>query len=606
MSSALDLVILNGPREGEAVPLSPGEPTRVGRGIRGLQLTDPLVSLQHAQIAWEGDCYWIEDKGSATGTFVNDVRLTDKPVMLVPGMRLRFGETEVEVRPRPRSTLLRGVGLVALVIIVVAALQWRRNSIVVAYDPTVLWAEPVAQGPSGNSPRIRIPDAFVRETGVDHRRLKIERVKDYDRDGVSELWLRWDATKDGTGAAGRRVVTFDADGGWRTLGIFPLECRDRPRPVLDGLPAECLQDPSTLKGGVPDICAQYGTDVGFPDQDCMGVVYRYVDGGYRIVGLDGAVTWMQPTEKVKDEAASKAAKKDVMVAKPLTGPIQPYLFTISKPGQLKQFLAERGVFEPVHYLVCEEAVKGIRPQVLTESGRVVVLPVGCLTNLDLVGPTRVSDFADLRPRMMAFTGHGYFALLNDITVYLGGSDDPSTLPDSKKDPRGRTFKKIAGVPERRQGGIRVLFAAEEVEGTGVAREAPVPHEERLLSSEYADPTPRRVWTTTITEAGTYDLQGCAELKVKVNTWHCNSAKGCDESDPFLEAQNVGCGRSNPKRIPFTNGKHEYKDSAIEGYFVVENYEAEGQIDVLRARFVYGLVEQKAEATPDTPPPAPAP
>ena len=61
MSSAIDLVILNGPSEGEVISLTPDTPLKLGRSAKGYQLIDPLVSLNHAMISFEGDSYWIED-----------------------------------------------------------------------------------------------------------------------------------------------------------------------------------------------------------------------------------------------------------------------------------------------------------------------------------------------------------------------------------------------------------------------------------------------------------------------------------------------------------------------------------------------------------------
>ena len=57
MSSALDLVVLTGPLEGTVVNLRPNEPLLLGRSSKGLQLIDPMVSLNHSEITWEGDRY---------------------------------------------------------------------------------------------------------------------------------------------------------------------------------------------------------------------------------------------------------------------------------------------------------------------------------------------------------------------------------------------------------------------------------------------------------------------------------------------------------------------------------------------------------------------
>jgi pSer/pThr/pTyr-binding forkhead associated (FHA) protein len=258
MSSALDLIVLNGPREADVVQLKPTHPLRLGRSIKGFQLVDPLVSLTHAEVAWEGDRYWVEDLGSATGTFVNDVRLTDKPVVVVAGMRIRLGETILEVRHRPKSTLLRGLGVAAALFLVFFAYDTYRRSISVEYQPHLVWYRSVNQGAGVSSNNIDVPTSFIRETGVDHRGLKIDDVTDYDEDGIDELWLKWDV-----GLGGRRIVTFDDAGDWMTIGEVPLACKPRARSLAEGLPAECYLDASRVRTALPEICRRSTNKTGF-------------------------------------------------------------------------------------------------------------------------------------------------------------------------------------------------------------------------------------------------------------------------------------------------------------------------------------------------------
>lgn len=577
MSTALDLVVLNGPREGEIVTLDPERRLPLGRSVRGYQLVDPFVSLDHAEIQWEGDCYWVEDLGSATGTFVNDVRV-DKPVMVVPGMRIRLGETVLEVRNRPRSTLYRVAGGVAVVAIFLFALTQYRRSIVVEYKPRVVWYQPVNQGVLGASPVVDVPSSFIRTTGVDHRDLKIDRVTDYDADGIDELWLRW--------RTGRRVVTFADDGDWRDLGDVPLDCQDKPRVLDEALPAECYVAQNQIKTELPPACKRYGQVTSFPDLECSGTFLRMVDGAYQIIGLDGVVAWMDPTEKVKDEDASKKAKKDIFKANVLEGPPKPYLFAMARAGQLAGFLADRGVHEPVHYLVCEDAVPGIKPQVLTASGKIVQLGVGCLTDVDLTGPQRNAEFSTLRPKMLAFTGVGRARLLADLAIYFGGSEDPTAVPSARK----ALYNALTEPPLRRQGGVRLVFAGPEQLNTGVADERMPVVRDRLLPTEFAPPVPERVYDITLVKAGRYDLEGCSELEVRVTDWHCVSAKGCGADDAFMQIRNVGCGAGKPVVVPFAQGARPYNDGMIKGTVLVESKDSGPQIDVLRVRLSYGLVD----------------
>lgn len=72
------LCVLTGPRKGEAFPLAQGT-IQIGRGEGcALDLHDPLVSKEHAKIECEDGNYFIEDRGSRHGTFVNGQKIERK------------------------------------------------------------------------------------------------------------------------------------------------------------------------------------------------------------------------------------------------------------------------------------------------------------------------------------------------------------------------------------------------------------------------------------------------------------------------------------------------------------------------------------------------
>jgi len=576
MSSVLDLVVLNGPREGDTVQLDPDRKLVLGRSAKGYQLVDPLVSLNHAEVTWQGDCYWVEDTGSATGTFVNDMRI-DKPVMLVTGMRLRLGETMLEVRPRPHATLRRvfiGVG-VALVCVFAFA-NYRRN-IVVEYDPKVVWYQPVHQGVLGVSPVVKVPNGFIRTTGVDHRGLTVERVTDFDGDGVDELWLAW--------KTGKQVVTFGPDGEWTTIGALPADCKDSPVVVDESIPAECVAGPGRVKTEMPEVCQRYQEASAFPELDCTGIHMRHVDGRYTISSIDGVIAWLDPTEKVKNEEASKKAKKDVFDVNVLEGPPVPYLFSLAKVAQLAGFLSDRGIFEPVHYVVCEDALPGMKPQVRLASGAIVPLGVGCLGDLDIIGATRQEEFGTVRPRMVAFTGNGARALVRDLGIYLSGTDDETFMDKAS----AKVFAAVGKAPIRRQGAIRVVFDGSEQIGNPLAPERPLVGVDRLAPAEFASARPERAWTVIMPTAGRYDLEGCSELDVRFTDWHCVFSKGCGPEEPFMQIQNTGCGSPKKTVIPFKPGERPYNDGVLKGRILVEAEDSGRQIDVLRVKMVYSVV-----------------
>lgn len=573
MSSALDLVVLNGPHESEVVRLEPEEPLRIGRSGRGFQLVDPLVSLSHAEVTWEGDRYWIEDLGSATGTFVNDIRLSDKAVCLVPGMKVRFGETVVEVRPRPKSALLRVLGAVSALFLLVTAVNSVMRGIEVVYEPQVLWFKPVRQAGGYPAKAIEIPESFIRRTGVDHRSLKIEQVTDHDDDGIDELWLSWQD--------GHEIVTFNDDGTWRVISELPMKCEEKAVEIAEGLPAECYQDRARVRSELPEICR--GLDNrGFPALDCSGVTYRFDGAGYTISGIEGPVVWLPPTEEVDDPKRSTKKHKATKRI-PLPGPPDPFIFTLSKEENLAGFLSERGIYEPIHYLICETAFEQLRPQVLTASGELKALDVGCIGDADIAGATKIADYGDVLPQMIAFTGNGYKALLDDLHTWMSGGHD---LFISRSN--GKLLAKYAQPPRRRLGSIRTSFNGPELLTNPIARDSTIKGVRRLHQIEFAREAPPLVESFNIVESGRYPLKGCGEIEAVVNSWHCLRTKGCTDSSTFMQVRNVGCGKKSPWRsIPYRAGAHPYNDGSYKGRVKIQS-EGQGQVDVLRAEFAYQL------------------
>jgi pSer/pThr/pTyr-binding forkhead associated (FHA) protein len=66
-----------------------------------VQLTEGHASRRHARLLVQDDGVWLEDLGSANGTFINGARLTGK-AKLSPGDRLRFDVEEFDFRvPTP-------------------------------------------------------------------------------------------------------------------------------------------------------------------------------------------------------------------------------------------------------------------------------------------------------------------------------------------------------------------------------------------------------------------------------------------------------------------------------------------------------------------------
>jgi len=88
------LVVIAGPDKGKAFPLPAGESLLVGRSkATETQLSDPHVSRVHCQILVEADKIIVNDFESASGTFVNNRKITQQEIK--PGDTIRIGETQL-------------------------------------------------------------------------------------------------------------------------------------------------------------------------------------------------------------------------------------------------------------------------------------------------------------------------------------------------------------------------------------------------------------------------------------------------------------------------------------------------------------------------------
>ncbi|MDP6935487.1 MAG: FHA domain-containing protein, partial [Myxococcota bacterium] len=89
---AARLVVLTGHRLASSYNLGERGLTLGRSEQRDIVLFDPAASRLHVDIRAEADSYWIRDKGSANGTFLNGKRIREQP--LGHGDRLRVGGTE--------------------------------------------------------------------------------------------------------------------------------------------------------------------------------------------------------------------------------------------------------------------------------------------------------------------------------------------------------------------------------------------------------------------------------------------------------------------------------------------------------------------------------
>lgn len=556
MSSALTLVVLNGDQKGEVFPLSPDQPTRIGRSAKGAQLIDPQVSMLHAEVAWEGDTYWVEDKGSATGTFVNGTRVAEKAIALKLGSVLRIGETELEVSVKTNDNwwkYLVAAGALGL-------LGWGAsaalNQIERDYNPQVRWYEAVSQGGGYSSDLINIPTSFTHRTGIDDGRLKIDAVTDYDENGVDELWLSW--------PGGRELVTFDNAGDWKRLSALPDHCERR----------EVSQ-----------------TDVvkrGFPNLECGGPRYIYTPGkGYTPAGLEGVIVWMAPTEPASLEEVGEDEDPPSAVVK--RGPAVPYRLSSPKTEQLAGFFEARGIIEPVHYVVCEGFRKGVRAQVLTASGARKPMSKGCLGDLSTEGVNRLAMVGEAKPLAVAFTATGVDALQRDTAL----NDSGHRLVELMSPALKKSYAALTSRPLARQGGVSLRARAAVGGQVPVAREGKLTPKERLLRMDDAPAAPPLLNELTIFEDGKVRLDGCLSLEVSTASWMCLKDENCQLSQPFATFTPRSCqGDAGEIRLSYEQEAAGFQVGDYQGKVVMDRSIARGEAVVQRLRVRW----MKKEAT----------
>ncbi|XP_022924382.1 FHA domain-containing protein At4g14490-like [Cucurbita moschata] len=103
-SSAITLIMVQGPREGETLHFPPGTTIRIGRVVRGnsVAIKDAAISTKHLSIESESVSgkWMLRDLDSSNGTFVNDAKLSPHDaVALSDGDTIKCGElTSILVR----------------------------------------------------------------------------------------------------------------------------------------------------------------------------------------------------------------------------------------------------------------------------------------------------------------------------------------------------------------------------------------------------------------------------------------------------------------------------------------------------------------------------
>ncbi len=94
--------VMSGPRDGDVLHMDAAEGMVLIIGRRedsDICLNyDNQVSREHASIVYDGKRFWLEDLRSTNGTFVGDMRITER-VELRPGQLFRVGRTWLRLEP---------------------------------------------------------------------------------------------------------------------------------------------------------------------------------------------------------------------------------------------------------------------------------------------------------------------------------------------------------------------------------------------------------------------------------------------------------------------------------------------------------------------------
>lgn len=533
MARFYELEVIEGPLKDRRWKLVVGQRYRVGRTGREIPLfQDDAASLEHAEISWAADGWWIRDLGSEKGTQIDGVAVDETGRVFPVGALAVVGNTTLKL------TMQHGipawVGWTAAIGVPVAATLVALTALAVKpirYDPVVVFDRPVPQGDVTSS-EVRIPDSFIRRFGVDHRTLAQRRITDFDADGRSELWLR---VRD-------HEVVVEADGrDFETLGDLPTGCVDE------------------------------ATGLGFPDLKCGGVRWTFQGDRYVATELDGAVAWLAPLVDTLDPDSGTTQR--------IASHPRPVRVSMLHPERLAGFLRGRGVVEPIHYLLCEEAVPGGKAQVRTASGRVVPLDVGCHDVVDVSGPGRETAFDAANPVAVAFTASGLAAVPADVAGYLSSGPDGMFLDASRRD----ALAAMSGPPQTEP--YRLTFLTEPGEGDAVAAEAGTLAPVALVHRADRD-APRPVFTVSVDSPGVAEVApgGCARLRIEAAPMHCLLRRACTPGRTFLTVDEVGCGE--PVRlleIPYAATDAQSVGEDVEVAVRTDVYSAKGQLDVLRVR-----------------------
>jgi len=572
-ANPLSLVAVSGDIEaGTEWIVTADEPLLIGRSAKGVQIPDTLVSLQHARISFDKKRGWlIEDLGSATGTWVDEecVKAAARPVAV--GTRLRFGDTSFVIGSAKKTArnlkwVLAATLAFAIGLLIFRLVQWgdTAEALIQFNHEVLINREEVTSRP--------LDLRWFRERGIPWWKAKHLDTSNHDHDASDEVWIDLGKQR------GVGVFTFDSKGNWVVLGIVPAGCRQVELGMNEFPELVCEGDTWLMTEGRYQIQSQQG----------VVVWYQERPGGPPEPEPEPATTGIRPRRGVPPPAPAPApvaagAELPVLPGREGVADLFPPLhvgrMAVRNESALAAFLADRGIYSPVHYLVCEGAFDGIRAQALREDGVLQTLSVGCLADLRMTG-TELG-----RPVAFAITPEGRQALIDDVTTFYAGSPHGLFLPEERRE----VIEHLKAPPGPLLGGPQLhgetqnpvesrtpilpdadryqIHGTREMENLSYALVAAPPAETIIVASE---------------GVAMVDPPGCAELRLDIHPF------GPRSRGTFLRVQDIGCGGTRtvleasyqvgfagPVRIP---------DTTIDIVAEVEGAERPTGFEVSRLRF----------------------
>ncbi len=383
------------------------------------------------------------------------------------------------------------------------------------------------------------------------------------------------------------VAKFDVQGRWVDMGHVPQGCVD----VVDE-----------------------ESSPGPPVMSCDGVTYYLHKGKYRPRDHEGVVVWIRPhfedvsREKIRElivgaggtllepePGTEPAPAPKVVIPDGIVGAVypedlaterfqdrtsdKPLRFPLREKQKLAGFLTSRGIEEPIHYLICEEALPGVAPQALTQSG--VLVPLGRPCNVDVA----LTAWRLGRPAIMAFTAEGHQALLADAKTFYGGNADGVFLNRSHKG----LFQWLEAPAGPLIGSAQVKLEGPAMTFRGVADDRVLAEGRSLIPTGDIEPAPLAV-TTMLLSRGRAELDppGCSLIEIDVGPWHCAMSGGCLGGNTFYEVRDTGCGndRSPLMRVTYREGVTTVSTPRLDLRSDVKVRTDGDRTTVLSAKFTY--------------------